>query len=200
MTTDARIGATILFLVYFSAAFAWPTWRVWRLTGRSPYVLPNSDDAYGFVTRGFRFVMVLLASYLLVQAFLPSVDGYLGALPWFGNPLIQAVAWSVMGAAFLWTVVAQRQMGLSWRIGIDQQRSTALVTSGLFRYSRNPIFLAMRASLLGLMLLLPNVVTVAAWLLGDLLMQLQVRLEEAYLSERHGMDYNQYRASVRRWI
>ena len=36
-------------LVFFGLAFILPTVRVWRQTGRNPYVLPVSDDAYGFV-------------------------------------------------------------------------------------------------------------------------------------------------------
>ena len=95
---------------------------------------------------------------------------------------------------------AQFQMGQSWRIGIDNEVKTPLVTSGLFAWSRNPIFLAMRVCLAALALLQPNAITLSLLLMGDLVMQFQVRLEEAFLQEQHGDAYAVYRRRVRRWL
>ena len=91
-------------------------------------------------------------------------------------------------------------MGRSWRIGIDTGHTTALVTAGLFALSRNPIFLAMRVCLFSLLLIRPNAVTLALWLVGDIIMQVQVRLEEAFLLAQHGPSYRAYSAGTRRWI
>ncbi|UQN08066.1 isoprenylcysteine carboxylmethyltransferase family protein [Deinococcus sp. QL22] len=66
--------------------------------------------------------------------------------------------------------------------------------------SRNPIFLGMRLNLLGLFLVLPLAVTLTILVAGKLLMQIQVRLEEAYLSGAHGQAYKQYQQQVRRWL
>jgi protein-S-isoprenylcysteine O-methyltransferase Ste14 len=49
-------------------------------------------------------------------------------------------------------------MGDSWRIGVGPGARTDLITSGLFRGSRNPIFL-MRVTLAGVFLVTPNVVS-----------------------------------------
>jgi protein-S-isoprenylcysteine O-methyltransferase Ste14 len=51
--------------------------------------------------------------------------------------------------------IAQYQMSNSWRIGIDEKNKTELVTKGIF-YSRNPIFLGMIISILGIFLILPT--------------------------------------------
>ncbi len=88
----------------------------------------------------------------------------------------------------------------SWRIGIDQDHQTMLIRNGLFGISRNPIFLGMRWMLLGFFLILPNALTLTLWLLGDALMQIQVRLEEAYLTQQHGLRYSEYKLQVKRWI
>jgi protein-S-isoprenylcysteine O-methyltransferase Ste14 len=188
------------FLLYFATAFIWPTLRVWRLTGLNPYVLPSSDDAHGFVTVGMRMVMVGLFAYVIFQMCWPDLESAFGILPWRGHPVAGAAGWSVLGFALIWTVAAQYQMGKSWRIGIDTKHKSDLVTSGLFAWSRNPIFLAMRLCLFSLVLLRPNAVTVALWLVGDVLMQFQVRLEEAFLRERHGAKYSVYTSRVRRWL
>ena len=97
-------------------------------------------------------------------------------------------------------IVAQAQMGASWRIGIDAAAQPPLVRSGLFALSRNPIFLGMRLALLGLFLALPTGATLAILLLGEVLMQVQVRLEEAHLGEALGEDYEAYRRDTRRWL
>jgi len=70
----------------------------------------------------------------------------------------------------------------------------------LLKISRNPIFLGMRVMLLGLFLIVPNVVTFAILITGELLIQTQVRLEEDFLSRIHGQAYLAYQKQVRRWL
>jgi protein-S-isoprenylcysteine O-methyltransferase Ste14 len=79
--------------------------------------------------------------------------------------------------------------------------ATALVTSGPFRFSRNPMYVAMAIALAGLalwtrigwiLILLP--VAVAVLHLGV------VRREERYLARKFGADYEAYRARVRRYV
>lgn len=195
-----RLLLALLFLAYFAVAFVWPTLRVWRQTGLNPYVLPSSDDAYGFVTSGFRFVLLGLGLYVVVQAVWEDTDRMLGTLEWMVHSTARVAGWALLIASLVWTVIAQTQMGKSWRIGIDQKNRTNLVTSGLFAYSRNPIFLGMRLSMLSLVLLRPNVLTVAAALAADVLIQIQVRLEEDFLLKQHGTKYEEYMRKTRRWL
>lgn len=85
-------------------------------------------------------------------------------------------------------------------MGIDRANQTALIRRGPFALSRNPIFLGMRLNLLGLFLVLPNAVTLGVLVAGELLMQVQVRLEEQHLSQMHGQEYAEYRQQVPRWL
>ncbi|MCL4262614.1 MAG: hypothetical protein KJ069_05345 [Anaerolineae bacterium] len=71
---------------------------------------------------------------------------------------------------------------------------------GVYGRSRNPIFLGMRGNLLGLLLVMPNAVTLTVWLLGDVLIQIQVYLEEAHLRQQHGRAYEHYCRQVPRWL
>lgn len=188
------------FLLFFGLAFVLPTVRVWRQTGRSPYVLPGSDDAYGFVSRCMKLLIAALLLYTVGQAVWPAAIVALGIIRPEQSMLARAVGWSALAVALLWTMCAQVQMGQSWRIGIDTGQTTRLVTTGLFGWSRNPIFLAMRACLAALALLQPNPITLVLFVAGDLVMQFQVRLEEAFLRERHGAAYAAYCDRVRRWL
>lgn len=90
------------------------------------------------------------------------------------------------------------------RAGQDRSPRTptpAIVSDGLYRYSRNPAYVSLTALLLGLGLLLDN-----AWLLGlavpvVLVMHFGVILrEEAYLERKFGDEYLRYKGQVRRWL
>lgn len=188
------------FLVYFTAAFVWRSWLVWRSTGVNPYVLPSSDDPAGYVAKAFRAVLLALGAYAAAQAVWPEIDAVLGWIAVLDQPALHVAGWSLLLGALVWTCIAQMQMGLSWRIGIDLRNDTPLVRNGLFAVSRNPIFLAMRGALYGLLLVRPNSLTLTLAVTGDLLMQMQTRQEEAFLRERHGESYARYCAETPRWI
>jgi hypothetical protein len=59
------------------------------------------------------------------------------------------------------TFYAQVAMGASWRIGVDHEERTQLVTAGPFALIRNPIFAAMLPTALGLSMLVPSWVATA---------------------------------------
>ena len=103
-------------------------------------------------------------------------------------------------ASLIWIVLAQAQMGESWRIGIDTDHKTKLVHTGVYRISRNPIFLGMMVTQLGLFLAIPNALTLLILVLLVVLINIQVRLEEEYLKTSHGEDYVRYQRTVGRWI
>lgn len=189
----------LFFTVFFALAFLWPTLRLWRRERVNALVLPYDDSAEGIV--GKRFRATLLGIFVLLVALVAGLpDAFVGPLEWMHQPVLRTAGWLLLALSLLWVVAAQAQMGASWRIGIDARAPTPLVNTGIFSLSRNPIFLGMRASLLGLFLVLPNAVTLAILLLGEALIQVQVRLEEAHLKKDHGKAYELYRTSVRRWI
>jgi protein-S-isoprenylcysteine O-methyltransferase Ste14 len=78
---------------------------------------------------------------------------------------------------------------------------SALVTSGPYRFSRNPIYLGFVCTLIGLPLALGTVWGAALspiLVLG--LNALVIRYEEAYLEKKFGEAYTGYRSRVRRWL
>ncbi|MFY0523433.1 methyltransferase [Archangium gephyra] len=118
---------------------------------------------------------------------------------WSTPASIRWVGWGVAGGALLVTMVAQAQMGTSWRIGIDRER-TELVTGGLFAVVRNPIFTDMLLVVTGIALVTPSAWTVMAWADYVLLVSLQVRLEEEHLMRLHGEAYRAYASRVGRFL
>jgi protein-S-isoprenylcysteine O-methyltransferase Ste14 len=186
------------YIGFFLVAMVLPTVRVWRTTGINPLVLPEDDSVEGFVGTCFKVLIIVLGIYLgLRGAGLIIVVGPID-LPWPDIRLAAGVVLLVMSLA--WVILAQWQMGNSWRVGIDKANRTELVARGLFRISRNPIFLGMIVQLLGLMLVQPDAVTLAVLVTAYVLISAQIRLEEAHLQALHGDSFAEFRAKVRRWL
>lgn len=187
-------------ILFYGIAFFWRSYRIWRRTGINPYRLQNEEGMAGFLARVYRLVSVAIAVVILIYVFAGDLYLYLTPIVWLQGDVVTAVAVPLLLISFIWILIAQSQMGRSWRIGIDDENQTELVTQGVFRVSRNPIFLGMRLNLLGLFLILPNALTLAIWLLGDAAIQLQVFLEEDYLTRTHGASYQKYQAATARYL
>lgn len=123
-----------------------------------------------------------------------------------GHLLIAQPALHLLGvlcavAGITGALAAQLSMGDSWRVGVDDSETTALVTSGLFAWVRNPIFTFIGLSLLGLVLLVPNALSMIGAGLALLGIELQVRaVEEPYLERTHGDVYKAYASHVGRFV
>ncbi len=99
------------------------------------------------------------------------------------------------------TFAAQIAMGSSWRIGVDPAERTSLVTGGVFRLCRNPIYTFMVIAWIGFALLVPTWVALAAGALLVAGLQIQVRLvEEPHLLRTHGEPYLRYARRVGRFV
>ena len=189
----------IFFALFFMAAFFWPTWRLWKRERVKALVLAYDDTAHGLVAKWFR--ATLIGIFVMLAAILAGLPASaMGPLQWIEGEIARSAGWALLALSLLWVIAAQAQMGSSWRIGIDGGTRAPLVTTGLFAISRNPIFLGMRASLLGLFLVLPNAFSLAILIAGEILIQVQVRLEERHLSTAHHAEFQRYRAAVRRWL
>ncbi|MCK0158488.1 isoprenylcysteine carboxylmethyltransferase family protein [Cellulophaga sp. F20128] len=84
---------------------------------------------------------------------------------------------------------------------IKPDKVTSLVTSGIYKYSRNPMYLAMLLVLLAWGLYLGNAfnVLLAAGFVS-FINTTQIKLEEGVLGKKFGKDYTLYRKKARRWF
>jgi protein-S-isoprenylcysteine O-methyltransferase Ste14 len=90
--------------------------------------------------------------------------------------------------------------GRSFRVGIDTQQPGTLVTTGVFSYSRNPIYVAFAFVLIGQFLIYPNWILLI-YLAGAIwLFHRQVLHEEASLKSTYGKGYEDYCQRVRRYL
>jgi protein-S-isoprenylcysteine O-methyltransferase Ste14 len=195
-----NIFLLIYFILYFWVAFVLKSFLVAKKIGKSPLVLLKDDSAYGLIGFYFKLVLVSIAVYTFSLVFVSNMYIYSLPIEWLEGIWTESIGVMLLVFSFLWTILAQWNMRNSWRIGIDTVTKTELITTGLFGYSRNPIFFGMIVSLLWLFLITPNALTAIFLILGYILIQIQIRLEEEFLFSQHGEVYVAYRKKVRRII
>ena len=195
-----RLTLPIYFIIYFGLAFVLKSIDVAKRIGKNPLVFSNDDSAFGLIGLYFKLVLTAMFIYVLVFAFFPSsYDKFLPIIA-LNSLTLKYIGLGLLAGSLIWTILAQAHMKNSWRIGIDTETKTELVTTGLFGLSRNPIFFGMIISLVGLFLTTPNALTAIFLILGYMLIQIQIRLEEEFLTKEHGQNYLNYKQKVRRLI
>lgn len=88
----------------------------------------------------------------------------------------------------------------SWRAGIPDKDRTTLVTTGIYRYSRNPAFLGFDFMYVGLLLMYFNLSMLVVSAFAIIMLHLQILQEERYLTENYGESYREYRKHVFRYL
>ena len=140
----------------------------------------------------------------------PVIVGIGGLLNWFATHWVNDLfspPWLLIAAL----MVVSGVIGVAGVLGCLRCKTTlhpwnpgetsVLVTQGVFRLSRNPMYLALLLLLLAYYLYQPTwfspfVFVVVTWYLT----RFQVLPEECILSEKFGDQYAQYASSVRRWL
>lgn len=117
-----------------------------------------------------------------------------------GRGLAAAVLFGLGAASAGWGVAAFRRAQTTMSPTVPE-RVAALVTTGIYRWTRNPMYLGLVLAATGWALVLGNAVAFAGVpALAAYLRWFQIRPEERVLAGRFGADYAAYCARVRRWI
>ena len=129
-----------------------------------------------------------------------SLDFLLG-LHVFKSPFTTAAAWLFLIVGFLLRVWAtfhfyERQMKV---ISLVPQKN--LITSGPYRFSRNPLYLGGNVFIFfGAALFLGSTMGLVLTVINILLVDVWIRREEKQLEHDFGEEWVRYRNSVRRWL
>lgn len=190
----------IYFLIYFFLVFILRSYLLWKNTGVNPLTFKKGDDAHGFNGKVFGIISIIELIVVSIYAFIPSMHKYLLPFWYLENESLQYVGWALLILSLILVWLAQSNMRESWRIGIDEENKTELITSGFFAYSRNPIFLGIMIANVGLFLVLPNAFTLLIISLSTISINTQIRLEEEFLKKEHGEHYIEYKSKVNRWL
>ncbi len=84
---------------------------------------------------------------------------------------------------------------------LSPEKASSMVTTGLYKYSRNPMYLGLLIMLSGWALYLGNLASFACLpIFVRLITKFQILPEERILKKKFGAPYEEYLGNVRRWI
>lgn len=200
MTDFIRFFIPFYFILFFIVSFLGVSISVARKIGKNPNVLPDDDSAYALVGWYFKLILIALFIYTILFLLFPDTIKSTYEVSVLKSNAFQYIGIGLMTVSFIWVIVAQLHMKDSWRIGIDRDLKTKLITNGVFSFSRNPVFLGMIVSLIGFFLLLPTIISLIFLIIGNVLIQIQIRLEEVHLLKQHGQIYQTYKKRIGRML
>jgi protein-S-isoprenylcysteine O-methyltransferase Ste14 len=150
---------------------------------KTDFLIPPFALFYFYIVFAAAFNLPLLSK----QEFFQSV-----MISWIG------VLFCAAGLLLLlWSLIS---FGKSFRVGIDTEHPDKLITSGVFAFSRNPIYVAFAMILIGQFLIFPNWILLVYLCAGVWLFHRQVLREEDYLKKHYGREYLEYCKRVRRYL
>jgi protein-S-isoprenylcysteine O-methyltransferase Ste14 len=138
--------------------------------------------------------------------FLASLLAMAGLNYWLPIARIIAVPWSYLGAILVVLGITLTAFaGISFRRAgtpvVPFERSTVIVTGGIYRFTRNPMYLGLVIVLIGAAILFGTLsVFIPIPLFVWIIQARFIRGEEGFLEELFGEQYLAYKRRVRRWL
>jgi protein-S-isoprenylcysteine O-methyltransferase Ste14 len=176
--TFSIIGLVMLFVILRSIKYGY------SITGK-----PTIKPFLFYTAKLFFFLNWML---FLAKAIFPDL-GYIPvpiSLSWAGVILL------IIGSILF--IPAVLQLGSSLRYGIPQE-VTKLKTTGIFRFSRNPLYLGLFIICIGSCLYFPDLINVAFCIYTIVFHVIITKGEEEFLARRFGSQWSDYKAKVRRF-
>ena len=168
-----------------------------RRTGKTGIVSPRGAPPLQRVGNLVLLLGLVLGSLNVLLAALDVIE------PWssWDSTAVHVAGFVLCAIGIAGTFAAQMAMGDSWRVGIDRDERTDLVTGGMFRLSRNPGYSFMVIAAVGFTLLVPTwlAVVAAVLLIAGVLIQVRL-LEEPHLKTAHGDTYAAYAGRTGRFL
>jgi protein-S-isoprenylcysteine O-methyltransferase Ste14 len=155
----------------------------------------NADHADVAVKPPILFIAALALGYALTR--------YVPIGPGLASPNGAALAMGLVfvGAGFALAFFAARRFRLAGTSVIPGEPANALVTAGVYRVTRNPMYIGFILLYFGLSIVLTSVWILLLLIPVVLILQRGVVLrEEAYLARKFGDDYTRYAERVPRWL
>jgi len=196
-----RLVPLSLVLLWLGIGFGWRAWLQWRRYGGSGIMLFRSGR---WMQHLRELGLVALSAMLIGQAahfsFSPAVleRVALGSLAAAGVRFWSGVGLFAAGTVLM--VVAQLDLGASWRVGFDTRNRPGLVTDGLYGLVRNPIYLALFVVLVGYLGMIPTWISLLLTIGTFVGIRVQVLDEEAFLTRTYGTAYRDYARRVGRFL
>ncbi len=181
-----------LILVFFILAFAIRNIRTYLSTGLSIKGKSKILTISIFLST-LIYLLIILRLVVLKPAWILEVN--------LSNyETVGMIGIILVSIGFIMGIFALIAMKNSWRVGIKYDQKTELVTSGIFRISRNPYFLSYDLLILGYILIFPSPILAILYLTLVFVFHKMILEEEKYLETVHGNFYLYYKKKVNRYF
>lgn len=147
---------------------------------------------FEIILKIFTYLMVL------VQVFSVLIND-----KWFiinNPPYFKIIGLFIMILSIIIFIITLLTMKNNWRVGISYDETTTLVTTGIYKISRNPAFLGFDLLYIGLSLIYPNPINILFSIVLIILFDIQIKYEEQSLIAKYGDEYKNYCEKVRRYF
>ena len=198
--TISQIYMLTIFILYFGVLIGLRSYLLHRKTKVNPVKRFGAPSSHNKAERLIQFGVFLMFVVVANFCFIDDNYKYLVPLEFLIAEWLSLTGFllSIIGLGVGW--IAQSQMGQSWRLGIDKAKPEKLVTSGIYQYSRNPVYVSLGLVYVGFFFIAPNLVSFLFLIIMTIAIALKVKDEEAFLSSVYPDDYLSYRKKVRRWL
>jgi protein-S-isoprenylcysteine O-methyltransferase Ste14 len=198
-STVGRALPLVMTLAFVALGIGWRSWLHRRRYGSTGFALFGGASR---LRRARNALLLPFAIVLFAQAAAALFDRAL-VVPIDARAL--APEWQIAGAvvcglALALMLGAQVRLGASWRIGIEEGARPGLVTGGMYRWCRNPIYAWWMLWMIGYVLLLPTWLSILGVLAWMSTMRVAVLDEERYLLATYGDEYRTYASRVGRFV
>jgi protein-S-isoprenylcysteine O-methyltransferase Ste14 len=191
ITLVSSITAAACVAIYWITVFV-KSVLIARVIRKDPNVIPREKTG--------RLMRVLWFPVLMAWIFYPLFHL---TKPAFAGPAWTALA-AVGAVATVFALAASfycwREMGTSWRIGIDPREKTTMIVSGPYRYLRHPIYALSILLMLGSLAANPSIVLLIVAVLHCGLLVTESLREERHMLKTHGQAYADYMRGTGRYL
>jgi protein-S-isoprenylcysteine O-methyltransferase Ste14 len=143
---------------------------------------------------GSKYAVVVIWTGMVLEIWNISIPGSINNIPFIK---VAALAIWVLGFVFLY--VGRFSLGNSFRIGVANEK-TAFVARGIYKISRNPMYLALYLTFIGCMLYTLNIFYIVISIVVLVIHHIITIAEEKQLNVIYGDAYKLYCNKVRRYL
>ncbi|MHA2295550.1 MAG: methyltransferase family protein [Candidatus Hodarchaeales archaeon] len=189
----------VLFGIFYVIFFWGGNYIQKKITGKSPYALGiGKSGREQYIELLFNIIFLSWAIRLIILFLLPDlfISQYLLIDP--QTSMFSGVILMITGLLGLaWVRITMKS---SWRVGIDFSSETRLITTGPFRFSRNPVSLSFNLMFFGSYLLTQEILVLGLFVVNFIFLHLQILQEEKFLASRSIDGYEKYCKNVGRYF
>lgn len=131
---------------------------------------------------------------LYILAFFKIINIRMISLLW-----LDYISYLTLSVGFFFTIFGLINLGKSTRLGLPSENTT-FVKKGLYRFSRNPMYIGFNLFTISSILINANLILLMFALYSIMIYHLIIKGEEVFLEKRFGDEYINYKNKVRRYL